>query len=226
MRLEMTTTKVRHGLDLLQKPGRECSLCPRLVAYREELRALHPDWHNAPVLDFGPVDASLIAVGLAPGHKGGNRTGIPFLGDFSGEMLNAALTKSGFARFVNEDDPSLGIEPLSVRITNVVKCMPPKNAPKPIEIRSCREFFLDSLNVSEKTKAVVAVGRTAHEELLKAFQLSLKDHRFAHGGEVQLTPHLRMFSSYHCSRYNVNTGRITSGQFTQVFLRVREYLNS
>ncbi|WP_208995608.1 uracil-DNA glycosylase [Pseudovibrio sp. Alg231-02] len=222
----MTTTKVRHGIESLQKPGRECALCSRLVAYREELRALHPDWHNAPVLDFGPVDASLIVVGLAPGHKGGNRTGIPFFGDFSGEMLNGALTASGFAAYRNEAEPELGIEPIDVRITNVVKCMPPKNAPKPAEIRRCREFFLDSLLVSDATRAVVAVGRTAHEELLKAFELKLRDYPFAHACEIQLTPSLRMFSSFHCSQYNVNTRRITAEEFTSVFLRVQGYLKS
>ncbi|WP_208997980.1 uracil-DNA glycosylase [Pseudovibrio sp. FO-BEG1] len=222
----MTTTKVCHGIESLQKPGRECPLCSRLVAYRAELRELHPDWHNAPVLDFGPVDASLIVVGLAPGHKGGNRTGIPFFGDFSGEMLNGALTASGFASYKDVAAPELGIEPLDVRITNVVKCMPPKNAPKPAEIRSCRPFFLDSMLVSDQTRAVVAVGRTAHEELLKAFELKLKDYPFGHNRETQLTPFLRMFSSFHCSQYNVNTRRITAEQFTAVFMRVREYLNS
>lgn len=222
----MTTTKVRQAIEILQQPGTECLLCPRLVAYREELRRLHPDWHNAPVLDYGPADASLIVVGLAPGHKGGNRTGIPFFGDFSGEMLNGALTASGFARYIDAADPELGIDPFDVRITNVVKCMPPKNAPKPAEIRSCRPFLLEGLHVSDATRAVVAVGRTAHEELLKAFELRPRDHPFAHGLEVQLTPSLRLFSSFHCSQYNVNTRRITAEQFTSVFLRVQSYLKS
>ncbi|GHB36850.1 uracil-DNA glycosylase [Pseudovibrio japonicus] len=222
----MTTTKVRHAIEILHKPGTECLLCPRLVAYREELRGLHPGWHNAPVLDFGPVDASLIVVGLAPGHKGGNRTGIPFFGDFSGEMLNGALTASGFAQYTDAAAPGQGIDPLDVRITNVVKCMPPKNAPKPAEILNCRPFFLESLHVSDATRAVVAVGRTAHEELLKAFELRRKDHPFAHGLEVQLRSSLRMFSSFHCSQYNVNTRRITAEQFTNVFLRVQSYLKS
>ncbi|WP_208990864.1 uracil-DNA glycosylase family protein [Pseudovibrio sp. Tun.PSC04-5.I4] len=176
------------------------------------------------MLDFGPVNASLIVVGLAPGHKGGNRTGIPFFGDFSGEMLNTALTTSGFAKYLSETDQSAGIEPLNARITNVVKCMPPKNIPKPIEIQACRPFFLASMEASPATRVVVAVGRTAHEELLKAFDRKPKENPFAHESEVQLTERLRMFSSFHCSRYNVNTRRITSEEFTEVFLNVRNYL--
>ncbi len=222
----MTTTKVCQTLEILQKPGRECLLCPRLVAYRRELRRLHPDWHNAPVLDFGPVDASLIVVGLAPGHKGGNRTGIPFFGDFSGEMLSTALTASGFAEYKEPAVLEGEITPLDVRITNVVKCMPPKNAPKSVEVRACRPFFLDSVLISSATRAVVAVGRTAHEEILKAFELKLRDYPFVHGGEIQLNDRLKMFSSFHCSQYNVNTRRITPDQFTAVFLRVRDYLNT
>lgn len=139
-------------------------------------------------------------------------------------MLNAALTASGFARYRDPKTPDLGIFPERVRITNVVKCMPPKNAPKPAEITQCRPFFVESLQASVQTRAVVAVGRTAHEQILKAFDHRLSEYKFEHGGEVRLTPALRLFSSYHCSRYNVHTGRITLDEFTAVFMQVAHYL--
>ena len=210
------------------EPPRDCPLCPRLVAFREEARAKEPDWHNAPVPSFGPSDATLLIVGLAPGLKGANRTGRPFTGDFAGDLLYATLHEYGFAndRFAARIDDGLAL--FDTRVTNGVRCVPPANKPLPAEIATCRTFVLATLGGMPKLRAIVALGRIAHESVLRATGSRLAAYPFAHGGRHRLSladREVALFDSYHCSRYNTNTGVLTPDMFRSVFAAVRGFLD-
>ena len=205
------------------EPGRECPLCPRLVEYRLQQRALHADWFNAPVPSFGVADAELLIVGLAPGVQGANRTGRPFTGDFAGELLYGTLIKFGFAEGVFKADPNDGLELKGTLLTNAVRCVPPQNKPSPAEIRTCNGFLAAKISELTKLKAIVALGRVAHDAALTALGARKSQHPFGHGAQHQLgTP--RLFDSYHCSRYNPNTRVLTAAMFEDVFRAVRSYL--
>lgn len=209
-----------------EDPPADCPLCPRLAQFRAENAAAYPDFHNAPVASFGPLDASLLVLGLAPGLKGANATGRPFTGDYAGDLLYATLLKMGLAEGVYDKRPDDGLQLVECRIANAVRCVPPQNKPTPKEIATCRPFLVRELAAMPRLESVLALGRIAHESLLRTLGAKLKDHPFAHGARHDLTgPEgrpLRLFDSYHCSRYNTNTGRLTPEMFEAVFTDMLE----
>lgn len=206
-----------------REPSRDCPLCPRLVEYREENRARWPDWHNAPVPSFGMERPGLLIVGLAPGVKGANRTGRPFTGDYAGDLLYATLSKFGFSDGVFAARPDDGLKLVDARVTNAVRCVPPQNKPEPVEIRTCRLFLDAELAALSPGAAIVALGKIAHDSVVRALGARLAATPFSHGGEHAIGG-LRLFDSYHCSRYNTNTGVLTTEMFEAVFAKVRAYL--
>jgi uracil-DNA glycosylase family 4 len=199
------------------EPIRDCPLCPRLAAFREVQRIAHPDWHNAPVASFGDPDAWLAIVGLAPGLQGANRTGRPFTGDFSGDLLYNTLGKYGLTRGAYGGSPEDGISLDGAIIVNAVRCVPPQNKPTPEEIRTCRQFLEPALAALPKLRVVVALGQIAHQSAIKALGGKLPKYSFAHGAEHVLPSRLRLIDSYHCSRYNQNTGRLSAQMFEEIF---------
>src|ERR1700759_4241900 len=205
-------------------PGRDCPLCPRLVAFREDWRAREPEWFNAPVDSFGPLDASLLIVGLAPGLRGANRTGRPFTGDYAGDLLYATPKEFGFARGDYEQRPDDTLELVDARITNGVRCVPPENKPAPAEINTCRSFLAPAIAEMPALRAIVVLGRIAHETTVKALGAKRSAAAFGHGHRAEIGE-LALFSSYHCSRYNTNTGVLTPQMFGAVFAAVRGYLD-
>ena len=208
------------------EPSHDCSLCPRLAAFRGENRAAHPDWFNAPVPSFGDAGARLLIVGLAPGLRGANRTGRPFTGDHAGLLLYGTLLKFGFASGDYEQRADDGLCLDRCMITNAVRCVPPANKPETIEINMCRQFLRQRISDLPKLRAIVALGRIAHIAVLGALSLKLKDFPFAHGAAYPLPDRrIRIFDSYHCSRYNTNTGMLTTEMFETVFRDVQTYLD-
>ncbi|WP_375413170.1 uracil-DNA glycosylase [uncultured Bradyrhizobium sp.] len=201
-------------------PDRNCPLCPRLAGFREAARAREPDWFNSPVPSFGDPSAALLIVGLAPGMRGANRTGRPFTGDYAGDLLYATLLEYGFARGVYQARPDDGLMLVDCRITNAVRCVPPQNKPLPVEINTCRQFLTATLAAMPRLRAIVALGRVAHETTVKALGLRAALAPFSHGA-VHQAGKLRLYDSYHCSRYNTNTGVLTPEMFRSVFARVR-----
>ena len=204
-------------------PDRNCPLCPRLVAFREANRAREPLWFNAPVPSFGDPNARLAIVGLAPGMQGANRTGRPFTGDYAGDLLYATLTEYGFASGVYQARPDDGMTLVDCRIVNAVHCVPPQNKPLPVEIANCRSFLLATIENMPRLTAIVALGRIAHETTVKALGLRAAAAPFAHGA-VHQAGRFRLYDSYHCSRYNTNTGVLTPEMFRSVFAKVRSDL--
>jgi uracil-DNA glycosylase family 4 len=200
-------------------PDRDCPLCKRLVEFRLAARAKFPDWHNAPVLPFGPDEARLLIVGLAPGLQGANRTGRPFTGDFAGELLYATLLKFGLAEGEYCADPADGLRLKGAVILNAVKCLPPANKPEPGEIATCRNYFEAALAALPKVSVLVALGQIAHVASCRALGLAPGASKFRHGAEVRAPEGRILLSSYHCSRYNQNTGRLDAAMFESVFER-------
>jgi uracil-DNA glycosylase family 4 len=199
------------------EPGRDCPLCPRLAAFREQNRAAAPAWHNAPVPSFGGTDARLLVVGLAPGLKGANRTGRPFTGDYAGELLYSTLLKFGFAEGDYRADPVDGLRLTGARITNAVRCVPPENRPTPLESSTCRRFLAAEIAAMPNLRAILALGSIAHASVLAALGEKQARFPFAHGALHALSGGLLLADSYHCSRLNTNTGRLTAAMFHQVF---------
>jgi uracil-DNA glycosylase family 4 len=195
------------------------------VAFREEAQRLHPDWYNNPVPYWGDGKARLIVIGLAPGMKGANRTGRPFTGDYAGDLLYATLLKVGLATGEYRQTPSDGLELRKTLIANAVACVPPENKPTPAEQKTCRQFLTKRLN-EQKPRAYLALGRIAHDSLLTALGEKKSAHPFGHGAEHDLTSGARLFDSYHCSRYNTNTRRLTPEMFRSVFASVRSHLSA
>jgi len=198
-------------------PTRDCSRCPRLVAFRDRHRAAHPDWHNAPVPSFGAGDARLLIVGLAPGLKGANCTGRPFTGDYAGDLLYATLLKFGLAEGRYRERADDGLQLKGVRITNAVRCVPPENKPEPSEVKSCRPFLIAELASLKQLKAILTLGTLAHTQVLATLGLRQTTYKFAHQAQHVLPNGLVLADSYHCSRYNTNTGRLTTEMFEAVF---------
>ena len=204
------------------EPQPNCPLCPRLVSFRATNRAAHPDWFNGAVPSFGPDSARLLIVGLAPGLKGANRTGRPFLGDYAGELLYRTLLKVGLARGAHDPGRPEALTLTDCMITNAVRCVPPANKPTPSEIAHCRNFLGARIAALPGLRAILALGRIAHDSTLDALQLKRVDHPFSHGGRHELPTGHVLFDSYHCSRQNTNTGRLTHAMFEGVFERVME----
>jgi len=206
-------------------PSHNCPLCPRLKAFRENWRRREPAWFNAPVPAFGPVSARLLIVGLAPGLQGANRTGRPFTGDYAGDLLYGTLAQFGFTRGIYRADPGDGLELVDARIANAVGCVPPENKPLPAEINTCRRFLAAAISEMPTLRAIVTLGRIAHESTAVALGQRRSAVPFAHGATHELG-NIRLFASYHCSRYNTNTGVLTPDMFHAVFARVRAYLDA
>ena len=202
-------------------PDRDCDSCPRLVAYREDHRAAEPGWHNAPVPSFGSLDAPLLIVGLAPGLRGANRTGRPFTGDFAGDLLYKTLGDFGFARGTYGAESGDGLALHGCRITNAVRCVPPQNQPKAAEIAACRPFLDAEIAAMSRLRAILALGLVAHGAVLRALGRRAGACRFAHGAVHRLDERRCLFDSYHCSRLNTNTGRLTPKMFAEVFAAIR-----
>jgi len=199
---------------------RDCPLCPRLVTFRNDLRIAEPDWHNAPVPSFGSPEAKLLIVGLAPGMHGANRTGRPFTGDWAGDLLYATLLKYGLAIGEYKEDPNDGLALVDCRITNAVRCLPPENKPIGSEINVCGKFLTQEIAAMPKLKAIVALGTVAHGAVLVAVGEKRGARKFVHGAQHELADRLILADSYHCSRYNTNTGRLTEAMFHAVFERL------
>mgnify|MGYP003639522334 FL=1 len=211
------------------EPTPNCPLCPRLVEFRQRNANLFPDWHNAPVPSFGPEDARLLIVGLAPGLRGANRTGRPFTGDWAGDLLFATLAKHGFSKGTYGLDADDGLTLNDVMITNAVRCVPPENKPVGAEANACRPFLVDRLASLPRLTAILALGKIAHDNTLRALGQRLVSAPFGHAAasdiETAKGP-VRLFSSYHCSRYNTNTGRLTEPMFSAVFADIRRFLDT
>ena len=201
------------------EPPRDCPLCPRLVAFRDELRGEHPDWWNAPVPAWGDPAAWLAVVGLAPGKHGANRTGRPFTGDFAGELLYATLLKFGLATGTYGATPDDGLHLDGAIIVNGVRCLPPANKPTPEEIRTCRPFLAGPLAALGNVRVLIALGQIAHDTTLRTLGVAPSRAKFGHLAEHALPDGRVLIDSYHCSRYNQNTGRLTVPMFEAVFAR-------
>ena len=206
------------------QPGRDCPLCPRLVAFRQKWRAAEPAWHNAPVPNFGPTNARLLIVGLAPGLRGANRTGRPFTGDYAGDLLYRTLIDFGFATGAYLARPDDGMTLVDAAICNAVRCVPPENKPIPAEISTCRQFLTATIAAMPNLRAILALGRIAHDSVATALGGKRSETPFGHGATHAVRPTLTFFDSYHCSRYNTNTGVLTETMFRDVFSAIRAQL--
>lgn len=211
------------------EPSPDCPLCPRLADFRTLWRAKEPGWHNAPVPTFlppgGEQSVRLLVVGLAPGLRGANRTGRPFTGDYAGDLLYSTLIRFGLARGAFLARPDDGLELVGTAITNAVRCVPPENKPTPAEIATCRPFLTATIERFPGLSAIVALGAIAHQSVLRALGMRVAAHPFRHGARHE-TGGLTLFSSYHCSRYNTNTGVLTEEMFVSVFAEVAALLGS
>jgi uracil-DNA glycosylase len=199
----------------------DCRACPRLASFLDEVRTRHPDYHARPVPAFGAEHPSLLIVGLAPGMHGANRSGRPFTGDYAGILLYRTLHQFGYASASESVSVDDGLQLIDCRITNAVKCLPPANKPEPAEIRECIRFLVTELAGLPEHASILALGQIAHQAVLRALDLKLKDYPFAHGSDYRLPDGRRLVSSYHCSRYNTQTRRLTPEMFAAVFTQIR-----
>lgn len=206
------------------EPPRDCPICPRLVAYREANRAAHPDWYNGPAPSWGDEDASLLVAGLAPGRQGANRTGRPFTGDHAGWLLYATLLGTGFARGTYDPNGQDDLTLVDCLITNAVRCAPPGNKPETLEEASCRPFLASRIAALPRLKVIVTLGDVSRRNVLRALGLKASAGIPGHGSEFQAGPYT-VLNSYHCSRLNTNTGRLTPAMFEAVFARARQLLD-
>ena len=207
------------------EPDRDCPLCPRLAAFRATQRDRHPDWHNAPVPTFG-ADARLLVVGLAPGLQGANRTGRAFTGDWAGDLLYETLDGFGFSHGRYAEDPKDGLALVEAAITNAVRCVPPLNKPTGPEIATCRPFLVETMARQPRLAVIVALGRIAHDSAVRALGQRLAALPFSHAREHRIHDGLVLIDSYHCSRYNTNTGVLTAEMFRAVFARARALVDA
>ena len=201
-----------------------CQRCPRLPDYRIKQKLIFPEYHCLPVAGFGAADASLLIVGLAPGLHGANASGRPFTGDASGDILFATLHKYGFASQANSNSNDDDMQLVDCRITNAVKCVPPQNRPRGDEVKRCNSYLRAEISGLRTTAVILALGTIAHNSVLKALDIQQSLMRFAHLAEHPLTDQFNLIDSYHCSRYNINTGRLNQAMFEQVFMRIRQIL--
>lgn len=201
-----------------------CRRCPRLASFLTKGKGEYPDYHCAPVAPFGDAQARLIIVGLAPGFHGANASGRPFTGDHAGILLYDTLYRFGFSTASISTSRDDGLQLNNARITNAVKCVPPENKPTPAEIKQCSQFLNAELQTLRPASILLALGTIAHTAVLRGFGLRLTDYKFAHAAEYVLPNGHVLLDSYHCSRYNTNTGRLTESMFHQVFARARELL--
>lgn len=207
-------------------PPADCRLCGRLSEFRDRNREAWPDWHNAPVPSFGPLDAPLLIVGLAPGLRGANRTGRPFTGDYAGDLLYPTIAAFGFGEGVFDARPDDGFRMTRARVTNAVRCLPPENKPTTAEIKACNPFLKTEMAAMPELRAVLALGLIAHKAVLQAAGLVAARYKFVHGAMHELPSGLILANSYHCSRYNTNTGRLTEEMFHAVFDALRANLSN
>jgi len=210
--------------DSIDAPAKDCGLCPRLVAYRQANQASYPAFFNAPVPSFGPVDARFLVVGMAPGVKGANRTGRPFTGDHAGLLLYETLIKFGFAQGVYRAEPDDGVTLHDTRIINAVRCVPPANLPEPKEVNTCNRYLAAELQSLPNLRVAMALGVLAHAATLKALSIPASRHRFSHGALHRLPDGLILANSYHVSRYNTNTRRLTTAMFEAVISDIKTLL--
>lgn len=204
----------------------DCRQCPRLAAFLRDIQGKNPGYYCRPVPPFGDGNARLLIVGLAPGMHGANRTGRPFTGDYAGVLLYETLHRFGFgscAQSVSADD---GLRLIDCRITNAVKCLPPNNKPVGAEINTCNSYLVAELELLPAGAIVVALGGIAHRAVIKAIGGRQVDYKFGHAVEHIIPGYFTMLDSYHCSRYNTNTGRLTPEMFEQVFARARQLLDT
>jgi uracil-DNA glycosylase family 4 len=210
-------------LALPTEPDRNCQLCPRLAAFRQVNRAQQAGWFNSPVSSFGDPNGRVLIVGLAPGLQGANRTGRPFTGDFAGDLLYATLIEYGFAKGTYQARPDDGLTLVDCLISNAVRCVPPQNKPLPAEIANCRTFLSATIEAMPRLRSIVTLGRVAHDSTLKSLGIRGSAAAFAHGA-IHRAGAIKVYDSYHCSRYNTNTGVLTPKMFRSVFARVRAEL--
>ncbi len=203
---------------------RYCEICPRLTAFRAANAAADPTWFNGAVPSFGTPDARLLIVGLAPGLKGANRTGRPFTGDYAGDLLYSTLLELGFARGTYAASPDDGLTLVDTLISNAVRCVPPENKPTPAEIAACRPFLAARIAALPRLRAILALGRIAHDSTVAALGERRARVPFGHGARHELPGGLVLWDSFHCSRYNTNTGRLTPAMFRAVLAEVRAFL--
>jgi uracil-DNA glycosylase len=203
------------------QPSHDCPLCPRLAAFRADNRKKYPDWFNAPVPCFGPLTARLAIAGLAPGLQGANRTGRPFTGDWAGDLLYETLLKLGLAKGIYEERIDDTLELVDCRIVNSVRCVPPQNKPEPSEIKTCRQFLISELEAMQNAKTILALGKIAHDSVLKTLDAKIAAHPFKHGAIYEIGK-FKLISSYHCSRYNTNTGVLTTEMFETVVAKAKK----
>lgn len=208
------------------EPPRECDRCPRLREFLLDLRKTFPSYHNAPVPSFGDPAPKLLIVGLAPGLHGANRTGRPFTGDWAGDLLYGAIAKYGFSTGTFDARPDDGLVLKGAMITNAVRCLPPKNKPIGAEVNNCRPFLVDQIEGLPSLKAILTLGKISHDSTVRALGLKLKDYPFGHHKVYSLGSGQRLYSSYHCSRYNTNTKRLTEQMFYDVFADIRRFTRS
>ncbi len=201
-------------------PAPNCALCPRLVAFREKNSRKFPDKFNAPVPSFGPLDAEILIVGLAPGLKGANFSGRPFTGDYAGDLLYATLLKFGLAKGTYAKHKDDGLSLVNCRITNAVKCVPPENKPTTDEEATCRPFLIDEIAAMPNLQAILSLGLISHKAVLKTFDLKQSAFKFAHGAEHALNDQIKLIDSYHCSRYNTQTRRLSTPMFEEIFEKI------
>ena len=199
-----------------EEPERDCIFCPRLADFRQANRVKFPGSFNSPVASFGPPDAELLIIGLAPGLKGANRTGRPFTGDYAGVLLYETLIKYGFAKGHYDQRPDDGLELVNCRITNAVRCVPPANKPFPDEIAACRGFLSATIRNMGNLSVILALGKIAFDLAMRVLGLKASQNKFSHGGAVDIGEGRKLFGSYHCSRYNTSTGRLTPAMFHSV----------
>ncbi|MGH1417627.1 MAG: uracil-DNA glycosylase [Hyphomicrobiaceae bacterium] len=218
------TNQTKSNPSFAREAPVDCRLCPRLAAFRDESGDANPDWFNGAVPSFGPDNARLLIVGLAPGLKGANRTGRPFTGDYAGDLLYATLDEFGFSKGQYAKTANDGLKLRDCMITNAVRCVPPQNKPTPEEIKTCRGFFQARISALPNLKVLLALGRIAHDQTLATFGLRKASYPFAHGAAHELMDGLTMFDSFHCSRYNTNTGRLTEDMFRSVFADIQKHL--
>ncbi|MBO6948296.1 MAG: uracil-DNA glycosylase [Rhodospirillales bacterium] len=210
---------------MFQEPAYTCGLCPRLKAFRDANIAAHPDWYNGPVAAFGDLDVELLIVGLAPGLKGANLSGRPFTGDYAGDLLYATLLEHGFAHGTYDKHKDDGLKLVGCRVTNAVRCVPPQNKPVGKETATCNAFLSEEIASMKNLRVILTLGTLSHGAVLSALGMKKSAFKFAHEACHPLDGGPAIFNSYHCSRYNTNTGRLTEAMFGNVFRKIRTFLD-